>query len=284
MNGAPRQPRPRSAPKAPRGSKPQVRVVLPPADGSEVRVAIADLTRPPKQIPPSPAPARAKRARPAPQPEAGRGRRAPEPEAARGRPAPLPSPARAAAHPSRAATPPSPPAGRAAQPVLQGAGTEQVRARRPRATSPAPQEASQTRAPVLASRRPEGIGAFAELAFRHLRLGDVEQAFSIFESLTVLDPTEPYYWLGLGVAAERRDDHAAAERGYRRAAELDPRDPVPHVGLAELSLARGQPRPAHAYLTRALERARASRDGTELAEEVEARLRLLARAERKGRR
>ncbi|MEL6188759.1 MAG: tetratricopeptide repeat protein, partial [Myxococcota bacterium] len=136
-------------------------------------------------------------------------------------------------------------------------------------------EVGEARPPVAIS----GLGAFAELAYRHLRSGDHGQARRIFESLTVLNAGETYYWLGLGVAAERSGDLATSERALRRAGQLDPRHPVPYVGLAEVALARGRPRDAHIYLTRALQRAQGS-GHTELSQEVQARLRLLTKFER----
>lgn len=104
----------------------------------------------------------------------------------------------------------------------------------------------------------------------------------IFESLTVMDPHEPYYWLGFGVAAERCGDLESAERALHRAGRMDSSHPVPWVGLAEISLARGRRQEAREYLTRALERARDPRHAG-LTEEIEARLRLLANAGRKVR-
>lgn len=54
-------------------------------------------------------------------------------------------------------------------------------------------------------------------------------------------PADADGWMALGVARERRGDHAGAERAYRRAVRLDPSDAAAQLNLGNALLARGRP-------------------------------------------
>lgn len=151
----------------------------------------------------------------------------------------------------------------------------------PRGERPSRADAGRQRGPAASDERPAPasapeLGAFAELAFRKTRSGDLASALSLFESLTVLEPRTAYHWQGLGVAAERLGHLDIAERAFRRSAQLAPGQPPALLGLAEVSLARGQNDVARHYLAAALKHASGS-EHDELRSSLQARLRLLSR-------
>lgn len=124
--------------------------------------------------------------------------------------------------------------------------------------------------------------AIAEIGYHYLRSGGAKLAKVIFEGLTAIQPEEGYFWLALGLAHDHLDDLVAARAAYQKAGEVDPRDPVADLNLAELELAAGR-RPA---ARRLVERGRqkAARTGQEaLCRKADAMLTLMARGDRRPR-
>lgn len=97
--------------------------------------------------------------------------------------------------------------------------------------------------------------AIATIARRTLLAGGLEPARRLFEGLTVLDPTEAHFALGLALANDRLGRTDDAHRWYHRAAQLDPTDGHADVNRAELCLANRDPNTAKKLLARGVDRA-----------------------------
>ncbi len=72
-----------------------------------------------------------------------------------------------------------------------------------------------------------------------LAAADAERALDLFNRALAADDTFGYAWTNLGVAQRRLGDFEAAERGHKRALELDHKEPAALGNLASLYLAQG---------------------------------------------
>jgi Flp pilus assembly protein TadD len=108
----------------------------------------------------------------------------------------------------------------------------------PRASAPAVLDPSAVKAQSVPYKK-QDLDAIAEVAYHYLRCGSAKLAEAIFEGLASIDPREPYYQLGLGLAADHAGHKEAAKAAYQRAAQLDPADGRAEINLAELILESG---------------------------------------------
>ena len=80
-------------------------------------------------------------------------------------------------------------------------------------------------------RQPDDYLAWTGLGILQLKTGQTEQALESFLKAGVLEPRFARAQLYTGVAYYRLENRARAIEAVRRAAELDPKDPLPHVML-----------------------------------------------------
>jgi Flp pilus assembly protein TadD len=117
-------------------------------------------------------------------------------------------------------------------------------------------------APPAASPYEHGdLLAVAELARHYLFSGDLPLALVLFEGLTTIAPEEPYFALGLALTYDQMSRTKEAVAEYQRAEKLDPSDARPAINRAELQLEIGDRALARELLTRAVQKAKRTRDG-----------------------
>jgi tetratricopeptide (TPR) repeat protein len=80
------------------------------------------------------------------------------------------------------------------------------------------------------------LAALAALGFRFYEQGNLRDAQTLFEWLTVLDPNLYFGHAGLGAMALRNEKLDDAVRHLQRAAELQPQDPAVYANLGETLL------------------------------------------------
>ena len=80
------------------------------------------------------------------------------------------------------------------------------------------------------------LDALAALGFRFYEQGNLRDAHTLFEWLTVLDPNLYFGHAGLGAMALRDEKLDDAVRHLKRAAELQQQDPAVHANLGEALL------------------------------------------------
>ena len=80
----------------------------------------------------------------------------------------------------------------------------------------------------------------AQMGYKMLQEGKLEEARTIFQGLATLNPKDPYHHLALGAVHHRSDhiDEAIAE--YTNAIELDPKLANAYANRGELYIAKGQ--------------------------------------------
>ena len=76
-------------------------------------------------------------------------------------------------------------------------------------------------------------------ASRLLNTGKTEDALTVIEYLTILEPTRPEYWLAGGVARMRMGHLDQASASFQVAEAADDRDPVPVLLRALCRLRQG---------------------------------------------
>lgn len=106
----------------------------------------------------------------------------------------------------------------------------------------------------------QDLYAVAEIAYHYLFSGGEEVAYSLLAGLVEAAPKEAYFALALGLAEDKRERPAEAERWYAKAAELDPLEPRADINRAELRIDKKDFNNARALLMRGLKKARARRD------------------------
>lgn len=74
----------------------------------------------------------------------------------------------------------------------------------------------------------------AELGYRLLESGKLDDARRIFEGLVALNPKEPYFLLAVGAAAQREERFEDAERWYSKALERDDHNPIAWANRGEV--------------------------------------------------
>lgn len=77
------------------------------------------------------------------------------------------------------------------------------------------------------------LAALAALGFRFYEQGNLRDAHTLFEWLTVLDPNLYFGHAGLGAMALRNEKLDDAVQHLKRAAESEPRDPAVYANLGE---------------------------------------------------
>jgi tetratricopeptide (TPR) repeat protein len=82
------------------------------------------------------------------------------------------------------------------------------------------------------------LAALAALGFRFYEQGNLRDAQTLFEWLTVLDSNLYFGHAGLGAMALRNEKLDDAVRHLQRAAELQPQDPAVYTNLGEALLRR----------------------------------------------
>ena len=80
------------------------------------------------------------------------------------------------------------------------------------------------------------LAALAALGFRFYEQGNLRDAHTLFEWLTVLDPNLYFGHAGLGAMALRNEKLDDAARYLKRAAELQQQDPAVYANLGEVLL------------------------------------------------
>ena len=80
------------------------------------------------------------------------------------------------------------------------------------------------------------LAALAALGFRFYEQGNLRDAQTLFEWLTVLDPNLYFGHAGLGAMALRNEELDDAVRHLQRAAELKTQDPAVYANLGEALL------------------------------------------------
>jgi Flp pilus assembly protein TadD len=89
--------------------------------------------------------------------------------------------------------------------------------------------------------RLDEVRAVAQLACDLAQAGALDPARTVFEGLTLLDPSDASAWAALGTVHQKLGQALAAERAWAEALRLDPDQPVALGNLGELKLGRGDP-------------------------------------------
>ena len=115
---------------------------------------------------------------------------------------------------------------------------------------PAPQA---PQAPQAAAQSPAGsIGAYLQQARDHYRGGRFRQAAAAYESVTLLEPTHPRAFAGLGTCRLRGGWAQGAVHAFRQAVQLAPGNPSFHTMLGDAYRVARDPRQASAAYRQAL--------------------------------
>ena len=93
----------------------------------------------------------------------------------------------------------------------------------------------------------------SQIGFFFLMQGKNQDALSIFDGLTVLDPQNPYYYRALGILYYRLGDHQKSIKKFSLAISLDQNSPHAYVNRAEVFIAGGQFKKAEKDLKQALQ-------------------------------
>lgn len=100
--------------------------------------------------------------------------------------------------------------------------------------------------------RAADLEAIADIGVQYLHAGALVAARVIFEGLTAIDPTDPYFVLALGLTHEREGRLEEALSAYRQAMRLEPNEGYAEVNAAELLIGRRDFAAARPLLDRAL--------------------------------
>lgn len=92
---------------------------------------------------------------------------------------------------------------------------------------------------VALGANPERMRRMFRAASRLLNAGKTEDALSVIEYLTYLEPTRPEYWVAGGVARMRMGQLDEAAASFQVAEAADGRDPVPVLLRALCRLRQG---------------------------------------------
>jgi tetratricopeptide (TPR) repeat protein len=79
-------------------------------------------------------------------------------------------------------------------------------------------------------------------------LGRLDDGLRLAQQSIALDPLYEYNYVGAGKVYLALGRIHEAEAAYRKAIDLNPADAIPHIGLADTLLARGEPAPALAEM------------------------------------
>jgi tetratricopeptide (TPR) repeat protein len=91
----------------------------------------------------------------------------------------------------------------------------------------------------------------AQLGYKMLQEGKLEEAHVIFKGLATLNPKDPYHHLALGSVHHRSDRIDDAIGEYSKAIELDGKLANAYANRGELLIAKGQLEKAYADLSKA---------------------------------
>ncbi len=119
----------------------------------------------------------------------------------------------------------------------------------------------------------EELYAIASQGYTFFLQGKTEPARVIFEGLVAIDPTNPYYYRGLGVIYLQLKDLDKALKQFNYAIRLAPNDMVSYINRAEIYMAMKQYSAAEADLDNAL--SRAGNNNRALVNKANAMLRML---------
>ncbi|KRA81660.1 hypothetical protein ASD76_12235 [Altererythrobacter sp. Root672] len=93
-----------------------------------------------------------------------------------------------------------------------------------------------TRLEQLVEKEPENAGAWQKLGFAYFELGRFDEAATAYRHATEADPDSAVLWSSLGealaMASERDPMPGPAREAFRKAAQLDPKDPRARYFLA----------------------------------------------------
>lgn len=78
------------------------------------------------------------------------------------------------------------------------------------------------------------------LAYYSYENGKYKEAVDIFRVMTLIEPQNPKYWLGLGAALQMLKEYSKALQAYAAAASIDTENPFHHYHAGECLLAMGQ--------------------------------------------
>ncbi|MBB65011.1 MAG: hypothetical protein CMO81_08085 [Waddliaceae bacterium] len=92
----------------------------------------------------------------------------------------------------------------------------------------------------LPSISPPALDAIHALARHCHRQSDFSRATDLYRILTIADPFEKDYWLGLGKAQQDLEDFSSAIKAYASACLLELENPTPHFHAAECYLSLGK--------------------------------------------
>lgn len=113
------------------------------------------------------------------------------------------------------------------------------------------------------------------LAYNAFRAGRHDEAHKLFVFLSLFDPFDPRFWLGLGACRFSMGDFDNAVDAYSMAGFIDELDPVAHLRCADCQLALGHTEDAISSLEIAVERATDKPDHQKTLERAEALIGLL---------
>jgi tetratricopeptide (TPR) repeat protein len=101
------------------------------------------------------------------------------------------------------------------------------------------QEGQETLAKV-AKQDPKKLDAIAQVAYSQFETGVYDEARKLFESLSTIDPANPYYLAGVAATALMQDQPQTAMNYYERALMRDPNHTMSLVGKADALLRLGK--------------------------------------------
>jgi type III secretion system low calcium response chaperone LcrH/SycD len=90
-------------------------------------------------------------------------------------------------------------------------------------------------------------------AYDFYQKADYKNAASAFSYLTMLNPYEYNYWMGLGISKQSDRLYEEAIVSYTAAEAMDPENPLPHLHLAHCFYALNMREEAIKYLNSAIE-------------------------------
>src|SRR6185295_932636 len=126
----------------------------------------------------------------------------------------------------------------------------------------------------------EELYAVAKTAYFFYYQGRLQEARTMFQGLYAVNPLEPYFAMALGVVELAAGNAQGAMTAYDVAIKLDPADPAPYVGRAEVKISLGQRAPAIEDLRRAIKIATATERDERIASKAMAMLDAIAHAPR----
>lgn len=90
-------------------------------------------------------------------------------------------------------------------------------------------------------------------AYKLYHKGDYKSASSAFSYLTMLNPYEYHYWMGLGISKQKERLFEEAIVSYTAAEALNPEHPLPHLHLAQCFYAINVPDQTVDHLKKTIE-------------------------------